>query len=34
MSDTAFTEIATGLAFPEGPVAMSDGSRGRRRGAR
>jgi gluconolactonase len=26
MSDTAFTEIAIGLKFPEGPVAMPDGS--------
>ena len=26
MSDTALTEIATGLTFPEGPVAMPDGS--------
>ena len=26
MSDTAFTEIAAGLTFPEGPVAMPDGS--------
>ena len=26
MADTAFTEITTGLQFPEGPVAMPDGS--------
>jgi gluconolactonase len=26
MGDTAFTEITTGLQFPEGPVAMPDGS--------
>jgi gluconolactonase len=26
MSDSAFTEIASGLQFPEGPVAMPDGS--------
>ena len=25
MADTAFTEITTGLQFPEGPVAMPDG---------
>ena len=26
MTETAFTEIAAGLQFPEGPVAMPDGS--------
>jgi len=26
MAETAFTEITTGLQFPEGPVAMPDGS--------
>ena len=26
MADTAFTEMTTGLQFPEGPVAMPDGS--------
>lgn len=26
MTETAFTEVATGLQFPEGPVAMPDGS--------